>query len=175
MQKRLQSRSLRNPNPCPRRSRTWADVDAKDLLSAVDNNANWLTYGRTYDAQRFSPLKNINKKNVKRLVPRWVFQTGVLGGFECTPLVIDGVMYVSTPWNHVFAIDALTGRTVWHYQRELPDNMSVCCGPVNRGLAAWRDRLYMTTLDAHLLCFERGRHRRSFRPDLGSQDGRLQR
>lgn len=131
------------------------DVKFADLISAADNNHNWLTYGRTYDAQRFSPLRQINKRNVGKLVPLWVFQTGVLGGFECTPLVIDGVMYVSTPWNHVHALDVRTGRPLWHYQRQLPDNMSICCGPVNRGLAAWRDRLYMTTLDAHVVCLAR--------------------
>ena len=131
-------------------------IEPQELLTARDNNGEWLTYGRTYDAQRHSPLKRINTTNVHRLVPKWVFQTGVTAGFECTPLVIDQVMYVSTPWNHIYAIDARTGRSLWHYQHELPDNMSVCCGPVNRGLAAWRDRLYMTTLDAHVICLARG-------------------
>jgi alcohol dehydrogenase (cytochrome c) len=131
------------------------DVDTAALLAAAGNTGNWLTYGRTYNAQRHVPLKQINTGNVRRLVPCWVFQTGVTAGFECTPLVIDGVMYVTTAWNHVFAIDCRTGRRVWHYQRDLPENMSICCGPVNRGLAAWKDRLYMTTLDAHLICLAR--------------------
>jgi alcohol dehydrogenase (cytochrome c) len=131
------------------------DVDTDDLLAASTNNGSWLTYGRTYDAHRYSPLKQINQTNVQGLIPRWVFQTGVTAGFECTPLVIDGIMYISTPWNHIYAVDARTGRGLWHYKRELPDNMSICCGPVNRGLAAWRDRLYMTTLDAHVICLAR--------------------
>jgi PQQ-dependent dehydrogenase (methanol/ethanol family) len=130
-------------------------IDDKDLLAAAGNNANWLMYGRTYDAHRHSPLTQINQKNVHRLVPVWTFQTGVLDGFECTPLVIDGIMYITTPWNHAYAIDCKTGAQLWHYQKSLPDNLALCCDAVNRGFAAWGDRLYMTTLDAHLVCLDR--------------------
>ena len=130
-------------------------VDDNDLLKAAGNNANWLMYGRTYNAQRYSPLKQINTKNVARLIPVWTFQTGVLDGFECTPLVIDGIMYVTTPWNHAYAIDCKTGSQLWHYQKSLPENLALCCDAVNRGFAAWGDRLYMATLDAHLVCLDR--------------------
>ena len=127
----------------------------KDLLNAASNNANWLMYGRTYNAHRYSPLNQINKKNVTGLVPVWTFQTGVLDGFECTPLIIDGIMYITTPWNHAYAIDCKTGSQIWHYQKSLPENMALCCDAVNRGFAASGDRLYMTTLDAHLVCLDR--------------------
>src|SRR5262249_2879866 len=90
-------------------------VDDDDLLKAGANDANWLMYGRTYDAQRYSPLKQINTQNVARLTPVWTFQTGVLDGFECSPLVIDGVMYLTTPWNHAYAVDCKTGSQLWHY------------------------------------------------------------
>jgi alcohol dehydrogenase (cytochrome c) len=130
-------------------------VDDKALRAAAGNTANWLMYGRTYDAQRYSPLAQINKKNVKRLIPVWTFQTGVLDGFECSPLIIDGIMYISTPWNHAYAVDCKTGSQIWHYQKSLPENLALCCDAVNRGLAAWGDRLYMTTLDAHLVCLDR--------------------
>ncbi len=130
-------------------------VDDKHLLNAAGNNANWLMYGRTYDAQRYSPLDQINKKNVKRLIPAWTFQTGVLDGFECSPLIIDGIMYITTPWNHVYAVDCKTGSQIWHYQKSLPENLALCCDAVNRGLAAYGDRLYMCTLDAHLVCLDR--------------------
>ena len=130
-------------------------VDEKDLLNAASNNSNWLMYGRTYDAQRYSPLKQIDKKNVNRLIPVWTFQTGVLDGFECTPLIIDGIMYITTPWNHAYAIDCKTGSQLWHYQKSLPENLALCCDAVNRGFAASGDRLYMTTLDAHLVCLDR--------------------
>ena len=122
-------------------------VDDDDLLKAGSNNANWLMYGRTYDAQRYSPLDQVNAKNVARLIPVWTFQTGVLDGFECTPLVIDGIMYVTTPWNHAYAIDCKTGSQLWHYQKSLPENLALCCDAVNRGFAAHGDRLYMATLD----------------------------
>src|SRR5207253_5809507 len=95
------------------------NVDDKTLLGAGKNTANWLMYGRTYDANRFSPLDQINKKNVKRLLPVWTFQTGVLDGFECSPLIIGGIMYISTPWNHAYAIDCKTGSQIWHYQKSL--------------------------------------------------------
>ena len=130
-------------------------VDHDDLLKAGSNDANWLMYGRTYDGHRYSPLKQINTKNVSRLLPVWTFQTGVLDGFECTPLVIDGIMYVTTPWNHAYAIDAKTGSQLWHYQKSLPENLALCCDAVNRGFAASGDRLYMATLDAHLVCLDR--------------------
>ncbi len=130
-------------------------VDENDLLKAGANDSNWLMYGRTYDAQRYSPLKQINTKNVSRLAPVWTFQTGVLDGFECSPLVIDGIMYLTTPWNHAYAVDCKTGSQLWHYQKSLPQNLALCCDAVNRGFAAWGDRLYMATLDAHLVCLDR--------------------
>jgi alcohol dehydrogenase (cytochrome c) len=146
------------PNPKPRpqaQVEPVGGVDQDDLLKAESNDANWLIYGRTYNAQRHSPLKQIDTKNVARLIPAWTFQTGVLDGFECTPLVIDGVMYVTTPWNHAYAIDCKTGSQLWHYQKSLPENLALCCDAVNRGFGAWGDRLYMTTLDAHVVCLDR--------------------
>jgi alcohol dehydrogenase (cytochrome c) len=130
-------------------------VAEKDLLGAAGNTGNWLMYGRTYDAQRHSPLNQVNKKNVNRLIPVWTFQTGVLDGFECTPLIIDGIMYITTPWNHAYAIDCKTGSQIWHYEKSLPQNLALCCDAVNRGFAAWGENLYMTTLDAHLVCLDR--------------------
>ncbi len=114
-------------------------VTEKDLLNAADNTGNWLMYGRTYNAHRFSPLDQVTTKNVKHLVPVWTFQTGVLDGFECTPLIIDGIMYITTPWNHAYAIDCKTGSQIWHYQKSLPENMALCCDAVNRGFAALGD------------------------------------
>jgi alcohol dehydrogenase (cytochrome c) len=149
-------------------------VTEKDLLNAATNNANWLMYGRTYDAQRFSPLAQVNKKNVNKLIPVWTFQTGVLDGFECTPLVIDGIMYISTPWNHAYAVDCKTGAQLWHYQKSLPENLALCCDAVNRGLAAWGDRLYMTTLDAHLVCLDRNTGEEVFDTEItiNGEDGK---
>ena len=106
-------------------------VEQDELLAAQDNNANWLMYGHTYNSQRYSSLEQIDRENVGKLIPIWSFQTGVLDGFECTPLVIDGIMYITTPWNHAYAIDCLTGSQLWHYQKSLPDNLApVVASPV---------------------------------------------
>ncbi len=130
-------------------------VDDEDLLAAQDNNANWLMYGRTYDSQRYSGLDQINKENISDLLPVWTFQTGVLDGFECSPLVIDGIMYITTPWNHAYAIDCKTGSQLWHYEKSLPENLALCCDAVNRGFAVYGENLYMSTLDAHLVCLDK--------------------
>lgn len=130
-------------------------VDDGDLLAAQENDANWLIYGHSYNGHRFSRLKQIDKKTVSRLQPVWTFQTGVLDGFECTPLVIDGVMYITTPWNHAYAIDCKTGSQLWHYQKSLPDNLALCCDAVNRGFGVYGENLYMSTLDAHLVCLDK--------------------
>ena len=130
-------------------------VDDDDLLAAQGNNGNWLMYGRTYNSQRFSGLTQINKSNVSRLTPVWTLQTGVLDGFECSPLVVDGIMYITTPWNHAYGIDCKTGSQLWHYQKSLPENLALCCDAVNRGFAVYGERLYMSTLDAHLVCLDK--------------------
>ena len=129
-------------------------VAAQQLLDGLRNPGNWLTYSGDYSAQRYSPLSDITPANVQRLSVQWLFQTGVLGKFEATPLVVDGIMYVTGPENHAWALDARTGRRIWHYQRSLPDRLNICCGRVNRGLAILGTRLYMTTLDAHLVALD---------------------
>ena len=83
-----------------------------------------------------------------------MFQTGVRGDHETTPLVIDGIMYLTTPQNHAYALDVRTGRPLWHYERSLPKELSLCCGPQNRGLAALGDRVFLGTLDAHVIALD---------------------
>ena len=155
----LECRRIPAREPAPPAQQAAAEpvgaVDDDDLVKAGASNDNWLMYGRTYNGHRYSPLKQIDTKNVGRLVPAWTFQTGVLDGFECTPLIIDGIMYLTTPWNHGYAVDCKTGSQLWHYQKSLPENLALCCDAVNRGFAAWGDRLYMATLDAHLVCLDR--------------------
>jgi alcohol dehydrogenase (cytochrome c) len=114
----------------------------------------WLHYSGDYTGQRHSPLTQINPSNVGQLKTEWAFQTGVLGKFETTPLLIDGILYITGPNNTAWALDARTGRQIWRYSRDLPDGLNVCCGRVNRGFAALGTRLYMTTLDAHLMAFD---------------------
>ena len=131
-----------------------AQVTSERLLDASREPQQWLMYSGAYDGSRFTPLDQINRSNVQRLALQWVFQTRVRGQHETTPLVIDGVMYLTTPQNHAYAVDVRTGRPLWHYERNLPKEMSLCCGPQNRGLAALGDRLFMGTLDAHVVSLD---------------------
>jgi alcohol dehydrogenase (cytochrome c) len=128
---------------------------------AAQQNTNWTTFSGDYTGRRHSPLTQITPANVSQLAPQWLFQTDIPGfpgrGLENSPLVIDGVAYVTGNNNQAFALDARTGRPIWKYTRTLPPNFpaSVCCGPVNRGFATAGDRLYMGTLDAHLVALDR--------------------
>jgi len=131
-----------------------AQVSTDRLVNAAREPQQWLMYSGAYDGSRFSPLDQINRTNVQQLALQWVFQTGVRGSHETTPLVIDGMLYMTTPQNHAYAIDVRTGRPLWHYERNLPKEMSLCCGPQNRGLAALGDRLFLGTLDAHMVALD---------------------
>jgi alcohol dehydrogenase (cytochrome c) len=133
-------------------------VTYDDLLAGFKDTASWLSYSGDYTGRRHSPLTQITPDNVARLSPRWTFQTEIAApgrGFETTPLVIDGVVYATAVSNRAWAIDARTGRSLWRYARTLPPGVKVCCGQVNRGFAALGDRLFMGTLDAHLVALER--------------------
>jgi alcohol dehydrogenase (cytochrome c) len=130
------------------------DITSKELLEGLSNPSRWLTYSGDYTGQRFSPLTQITPANAGQLAAQWAFQTGVANKFEATPLVIDGMLYMTGALNHAWAIDGRTGRQVWHYQRKLPENLKVCCGLVNRGFAVLGDRLFMVTLDAHFVALE---------------------
>ncbi len=133
------------------------------LTAAVvgQQNTNWTTFSGDYSGRRHSALAQITPANVAKLTPRWLFQTDVPGfpgrGLENSPLIVDGIAYVTGNNNQAFAIDARTGRPLWKYARTLPANFSasVCCGPVNRGFAMLDDRLFMGTLDAHLVALDR--------------------
>ena len=136
-------------------------INAQDLRDGLKNPERWLTFSGDYTGRRHSPLQQLTPQNVAGLVPQWLFQTSVPGfpgrGLEASPLVVDGVVYVTGNNNQAFAIEGRTGRPIWTYRRTLPANFSasVCCGPVNRGFALLGDRLYMGTLDAHLVALDR--------------------
>lgn len=117
---------------------------------------NWLMYKRTYDLQSFSPLDQVNTENVADLEPVWTFATGVTDGHEAPPIVNDGIMFVTGAFNTLFALDARNGDLIWEYRRELAEDVApeVCCGLVNRGVALYGDKVYMATLDSHLLAFD---------------------
>lgn len=128
-------------------------VDDRRLLAAPQDAANWLSYGRDYSNQRFSPLAAIDRANVRQLAPRWIYQTGIPASFQATPLVVDGVMYLALPYNHVVAIDAVTGQELWRYEhKRVTDKM--CCGPASRGLAVAYGKVFMGTVDARLIALD---------------------
>ena len=131
-------------------------VTSADILAGLPaDGSRWLTFGGNYANQRHSPLTQITPANVNRLVPQWTFQTATLGNFEATPILRDNVLYVTGPQNVAWAIDARSGRQIWRYRRELPaTGLTACCGLVNRGFGVLGDKLFMTTLDAHLLALD---------------------
>jgi alcohol dehydrogenase (cytochrome c) len=128
-----------------------AEVTYERILSAEREPGNWLTYSGNYKAHRFSPLDQINERNVGTLRPLWAYQTNSLQKFETTPIVVDTVMYVSEPPSNVTALDTRTGRPLWRFRRPMPEDIRVCCGQVNRGVAVLGDRVYVGTIDAHLI------------------------
>jgi len=133
-----------------------APVTFQDILEGLKpDGSKWLTFGGNFANHRFSPLTQITPDNVATLQPQWTFQTGVVGNFETTTLLRDNILYVTGPLNYAWAIDARTGRQIWRYRRELPlTGLTACCGLVNRGFAILGDRLFMTTLDAHLIALD---------------------
>ncbi len=130
-------------------------VTPERLLKADREPGNWLTYSGGYQSHRFSQLHEIDRDNIKKLKLKWVHQMRTLEKVEATPLVVDGVMYVTRPPSDVFALDAATGRPFWSYVRSLPDKINACCGQVNRGLAMLGEyRLYVGTIDGHLVALD---------------------
>jgi PQQ-dependent dehydrogenase (methanol/ethanol family) len=123
------------------------------LIAAMKDSADWPSYGRDYTNQRFSPLASLRSANVANLKLAWRYKTGVPHAFEASPVVLDGVMYVSTPLNHVIALDATTGRKLWEHVEALSTTVH-CCGPANRGVAVYGGKVYMGTLDARLVALD---------------------
>ena len=131
-----------------------AQVSDQRLLRAVDEPQNWLTYSGTYASQRYSTLAQIAPTNVTRLEQKWIFQADSLEKFETTPLVVDGIMYITQAPSDVIALDAKTGRVFWIYRYYPSRDVKPCCGSVNRGLAILGDTLFLATLDAHLVALD---------------------
>ena len=131
-----------------------AQVTAERLVNAAKEPQNWLMYSGDYSGRRFSKLDQINTGNAHALVAKWAYQTMASGKFETTPLVVDGVLYATGQDDRAFALDARSGRPIWQYQRALPTDIRPCCGRVNRGLAILGDKVFMGTMDAHLVALD---------------------
>ena len=129
-------------------------VTPERLLNAEAEPHNWLMYSGNYKSQRYSALDQIDRRNAADLEIQWVYQLQVLDRAETTPLVVDGVMYITESPSTVIAVDAANGRPYWRYEHPLPDDMVFCCGRNNRGVAVQGDRIIMSTLDAHLVALD---------------------
>jgi alcohol dehydrogenase (cytochrome c) len=111
-------------------------------------------YSGDYAGRRFSTLDQINVSNAASLTVKWAYQTMAGGKFETTPLVVDGVLYGTGAEDRAFALDAASGRPIWQYQRALPTDIRPCCGRVNRGFAILGDKVFLGTLDAHVIALD---------------------
>lgn len=133
-----------------------ADVDGKRIAAADDTPGEWLTHGRTYGEQRFSPLTQISTSTVKDLGLAWSYDLPENRGIEATPLVADGVMYTTSSWSIVRAFDAKTGKLLWEHDPQVPRKTGVkaCCDSVNRGVALWQGRVYFGALDGRLISLD---------------------
>ena len=150
------------------------NVTFERLVRAREEPENWMTYYGAYDGQRYSALEQINRGNVARLRPAWVFQAGLTGllaspatyAFEASPIVVDGVLFTTGPNGHVWALDAATGDMLWHYQHAVPLDVPLCCGNVNRGVAVADGKVFFVTPNGHLVALngetgEKAWHKRS--------------
>ena len=131
-------------------------VDGARIESSDAEARNWLSYGRTYSEQRYSPLKRINSDNAKNLGLAWFADLDTNRGQEATPLAIDGVVYISTAWSMVKAYDGATGKLLWSYDPAVPRAVGVnaCCDAVSRGVATWNHKIYVATLDGRLVALD---------------------
>ncbi len=129
-------------------------VDQKRLDNAASEPQNWLTYNGSYMSQHHSGLKGINLSNAKDLELKWVYQAASTDKFQTTPLVVDGVMYLTEPPNKLVALDPTSGREFWVYEHQLPSQVYPCCGSVNRGAAIFGNTIFWGTLDAKLLAID---------------------
>ena len=131
-----------------------AQITYDRILKAASEPHNWLTYNGGYDGTRYSLLNQITAGNVNDLEQQWVFPGNVIGAWQSSPLVDNGIMYVTQRPNDVMALDAKTGRAFWIYRHPTPADQRACCGSNNRGVAMLDNTLYMGTLDARLIALD---------------------
>ncbi len=131
-------------------------VDSERLINADNTPQDWLSYGRNYSEDRFSSLEQINRDNIDELGLVWAINLGTKHGFEATPLVVDGIIYVSGPWSIVYAIDARKGELLWTFDPEVPGEYGeiACCDVVNRGVAMYKGQIFVGALDGRLISID---------------------
>src|SRR5262245_51047500 len=131
-----------------------AQITSERLLRAADEPQNWLMYSGGYMSQRYSQLRQIDRSNVKNLELKWILPNQVFGAWQSTPLVVNGIMYVTQRPDDVLAVDAVTGRVFWIYRHTVSPDARVCCGSNNRGVAILGNTLFLATLDARLVAID---------------------
>jgi alcohol dehydrogenase (cytochrome c) len=138
-------------------SKLYANYVTDDMLLNADKDAsNWLLYGRDYQTTRYSPLAQINQGNIKKMKATWNLSFGVLDGQDSQAVVVNGTVYVTSSYNKVWSVDGATGKVNWKYERELPGDVfpKLCCDVVNRGVAVYKNKVYLATLDAHVVALD---------------------
>ena len=133
-------------------------IDDARIISAESEPGNWLAHGRTYEEQRFSPLEQVNKESVSRLGLAWFSDMQSNRAQESTPIVVDGMMFLTTAWSRVYALDAKTGERIWHYDPQVPGAWARkgCCDVVNRGVAVYKGKVYVASYDGRLIALDAG-------------------
>ena len=129
-------------------------VSQDQLNAAAKDSSNFLLTNGNYNQTRFYPNDQINRNNVAHLHPAWIFQTEVKELLETSPIIVNGVMYATTSFSHVYALDAKTGQQIWHFKPKLGPITTFCCGPNNRGVAVYDDKVYVATLDSKLYALD---------------------
>ncbi|PCI77701.1 MAG: PQQ-dependent dehydrogenase, methanol/ethanol family [SAR86 cluster bacterium] len=132
----------------------FSPVTWERLVNAENEPENWMMYSGTLDSQRYSRLDQINTDNVTELEMKWSYQIPVIDRAETVPTVVDGIMFITEAPSNLTAVDARTGRVYWRYDHELPEDLRICCGRNNRGVAILGETLFMSTLDAHLVAID---------------------
>src|SRR3979490_581349 len=161
-----QSPTSRTGKPSP----TPSHVTKEMLDRAASDRNNFLHTNGDYTQKRFSPNTQITPANVGKLRVAWIFQTDVKESMETSPIIVNGVMYVTTSFSHVYALNAQTGEERWHYKHSRGPITTYCCGPNNRGVAVYEDKVYLATLDAKLVALDAKTGNKAWQSDAGDPE-----
>ena len=146
------------------------NINTERIINANNEPQNWLSHGRDYHEQRYSPLNQINLETINKLELEWSLDMGTKRGLEATPIIDNGIMFVSSTWSVVHAVDAKTGKELWVYDPDVPRSWArkVCCDVVNRGVAVWEGQVYFGTIDGRLISLDAKTGKRMNSPCDGS-------
>ena len=132
------------------------NINTERIINANNEPQNWLSHGRDYHEQRYSPLNQVNLETINKLELEWSLDMGTKRGLEATPIIDNGIMFVSSTWSVDHAVDAKTGKELWVYDPDVPRSWArkVCCDVVNRGVAVWEGQVYFGTIDGRLISLD---------------------